>query len=141
MKLFSKAKDGGPLSRVTGYWLLEVKGLVSAMVLRFGPGSRESYHSHAFTSVSWLLRGHLREEMLDGRVVEHKPSMWPVVTHPNTFHRVFSDGTSWVLSFRGPWRNQWMEWTRDGLDHGRFTGLTSPGRQIVWESPWPRGDW
>lgn len=141
MKFLRKSKDGGPLSRVTGYWLLEAKRFASAMLLRFGNGSRETYHSHAFTSLSWLLTGSLREERLDGRIVEHKPSLWPIVTHPNTFHRVFSVGTSWVLSFRGPWRNQWMEYSQHGLEPGTFTGLTSPGRQIVWEGLWPRGDW
>lgn len=124
MKLFKRGKDGGPESTVTGYWLVEMKSLVSIALLRFDHGSRESYHSHAFNCVSWLLRGSLMEQHVDGRVDNYAPGLRPIVTRRSTFHRVFSFGTSWVLTFRGPWSKTWGEFhpgagTSSTLAHGR----------------------
>lgn len=109
MKLFHKAKDGGPASTVTGYWLIEWKRAFSVALLRFDHGSREEFHSHAFDAVSWLLSGRLREEHLDGRVHHHHAGGRPIVTRRSTFHRVVAEGTAWVLTFRGPWMRTWEE--------------------------------
>lgn len=125
MKFFKSDKDGGPDSTVTGYWLIEIKSLFSIVLLRFDHGSREEYHSHAFNCVSWLLYGKLKEQVFgrtDAR--DYLPSIVPIVTKRSTFHRVYSWGTSWVLTFRGPWTKQWSEYDpRDMsfkvLGHGR----------------------
>ncbi len=127
MKILAKAKDGGPESTVTGYWLLEIKWLFSIVLLRFAPGTRESYHSHAFNAISWLLRGWLVEEPLDcmePRMV-YGASWRPVITRRTRFHRVRAEARgAWVLSFRGPWAKTWEEWNpvterRTVLAHGR----------------------
>ena len=123
MKFFRKCKDGGPESNVTAYVLFEIKGLASVMLLRFDDGSREAYHDHAFNAVSWLLRGELREHVLDDACcpTTYKPSIRPIVTLRTTFHKVVSVGRSWALTFRGPWAPVWSEYNpRDG----RFTDLT-----------------
>jgi len=109
MKLFRKAKDGGPLSRIVGYWLFEIKSLASAAILKFEDGSRDAFHDHAFEAMSWVLRGKLTEYLVDGTVQEYGPSLRPVFTHRRTMHKVVSDGDTWVLTFRGPWRRTWRE--------------------------------
>lgn len=122
MKLFAKRKDGGPESTVTGYWLFEIKKLASVALLKFADGSRDAFHSHAFDSLNWVLSGRVVEKHLDGRVVEHRPSPWPVLTRRETFHKVVSRGTTWVLSLRGPWSDRWKEFVRGRLvtlTHGR----------------------
>lgn len=123
MKLFSKGKDGGPESTVTGYWLIEAKKLFSVVLLKFEGASREAYHNHAFNSVSWLLRGKLYEWLTDGDVNIHYPFWVPILTKRSTFHKVDSvDCTSWVLSFRGPWAETWNELRPEGpvtLTNGR----------------------
>lgn len=112
MKFFHKAKDGGPESTVTGYWLVESKALFSIALLRFDHGSREQYHTHAFNSISWVLGGELREEHIDGRVEFHGRSVAPVVTKRSTWHRVFGVFTkpAWVFTLRGPWHKTWQEY-------------------------------
>lgn len=125
MKFLRKAKDGGPESTVTGYWLIEVKWLFSIVLLRFGNGTRLSYHDHAFHSISWLLSGELHEEHVGTMDIDcYDPSLRPIITKRSTFHRVSSIGTSWVLSFRGPWSKTWHELDpltdrRTTLTHGR----------------------
>lgn len=126
MKFFSKSKDGGPESTVTAYWLFEIKWLFSIALLKFENGSREAYHSHAFNCVSWLLSGGLHEEFVDSRKEpkDYGPSLVPIITRTHTFHKVRSVGTSWVLTFRGPWSRTWKEYRPQeqryvDLTHGR----------------------
>lgn len=106
MRLLFKGKDGGPESNVTGYWLIEAKGLFSFVLLRFDKGSREAYHSHAFNAWSWKLVYTSRERM----------------------HKVYgmSDRT-WVLSFRGPWADKWQEF----FDKTRKFVTLTHGRKVV----------
>jgi hypothetical protein len=124
MKLFTYTKDGGPESKVSGYFLAEIKSLFSIVLLHFANGSREAYHSHAFNSISWVLRGSLEENMLSGRVKVYVPSLKPITTRRTDFHKVVSTGDTWVITFRGPWAKTWKEFlpkTREfrTLTHGR----------------------
>lgn len=110
MKFLSWGKDGGPKSTVHGFWLVEAKRLFSVALLRFSSGSRDEYHNHAFDSVSWVLRGKVTEHHLHGGHIDrYYPSWRPIVTRRSTFHRVVSSGTTWVLTFRGPWSKTWRE--------------------------------
>lgn len=111
MKFLRFGKDGGPESTVSGFWLVEIKSLFSVVLLRFSPGTREAFHSHAFNSISWVLKGKLHEMMMATRAVyAYRPSFKPVVTTRDNFHKVASTGTTWVLSFRGPWSKTWLEY-------------------------------
>jgi hypothetical protein len=109
MKVLHFGKDGGPESNVSGFWLVEIKRWFSIALLRFDHGSREAFHSHAFNSVSWLIKGCLVEQHLNDNINDYHPSFWPILTRRFTFHRVFSFNTSWVLTFRGPWAKNWQE--------------------------------
>lgn len=132
MKFLSLGKDGGPESTVWGYWLFEIKSLFSIVLLRFENGTRDAYHSHAFNSVSWVLKGELEEthhhtthpDVFD-RLDIHRRSIFPVLTFRDTFHKVNSVGRTWVLSFRGPWAKEWKEYDAAGEKT-----LTN-GRQVV----------
>jgi len=127
VKFFTLMKDGGPESHVWGYWLVEIKGLCSIVLLRFEDGTREAYHSHAFNAVSWLLRGTLHESVLDWSPtpgIIYRPSWCPIWTPRSRTHKVRSIGRSWVLSFRGPWADTWLEYDpklerTTTLAHGR----------------------
>jgi hypothetical protein len=123
MKFFSRMKDGGPQSRVWGYWLMEIKGLCSIVLLRFEDGTREAYHSHAFNAVSWLLLGKLIEKLWREEVeIVYTPRWRPIWTPRSRFHKVRSVGRSWVISFRGPWHPTWKEAVNEEqftLTHGR----------------------
>ena len=127
MKFLEITKDGGAESTVWAHWLFEIKGPCSVVLLRFEPGSRDAYHEHAFNCVSWVLRGKLIESVRDGGVLWanlYCPSLRPVVTRRDTFHKVVSVGRTWVVSFRGPWAKTWREYLPDTgevrtLTHGR----------------------
>lgn len=132
MKIFSWGKDGGPESVVSGFWLVEIKWLFSIAILRFGNGSRENFHSHAFNSISWLVNGTLEEQFTGFNAsILYKPSFLPILTKRSTIHRVVSFGTSWVITFRGPWSKRWLEWNPNT---GRYITLTH-GRKVVGQCP------
>jgi mannose-6-phosphate isomerase-like protein (cupin superfamily) len=123
MRLFFKAKDGGPDSSVTGYWLIESKKFFSIVLLKFDGRSREAYHTHAFNAWSWILPSGLgmMEYLEDGSSKFLKPDSL-VFTPRDRMHKVDSNGTTWVLSFRGPWLDNWKEINEHGhqtLTHGR----------------------
>jgi hypothetical protein len=110
MKLFKKMKDGGAESTVTGYWLIEHKKLFSIVLLKFEGKSREAFHSHAFNCFSWVLKGWLVEEMLEGDIYYHEASFKPFITRRDDFHKVDASNPAWVLTFRGPWAESWNEY-------------------------------
>jgi hypothetical protein len=127
MKFFKLMKDGGEESKVWGFFLAEVKSLFSVVLLRFADGSREAFHSHAFNSISWVLKGELIEEHLHGRFDFHLPSIWPVITRRDTFHKVSSLGNTYVFSLRGAWADKWQEFLPAS---GETVNLTH-GRKVV----------
>lgn len=128
MRFLSWCKDGGPESPVSAFWLLEIKSLFSIGLLKFGHGTRSAYHTHAFNSWSWLLKGQLLETFVDDKPQRvYFPSWRWVKTFRNTFHRVASWGTSWVLTFRGPWRKTWREYNPETEE---YTILSDGRRQV-----------
>lgn len=127
MKLFSIGKDGGKESTVTGFWLCEFKSLFSIAFLRFGDGSRDAYHNHAFNSLSWVLKGKLEELNLGNETNIYKRSFKPIITLRRTFHKVISHGTTWVFTIRGPWSKTWKEFIPNT---GKEITLTN-GRKVV----------
>lgn len=134
MKFFEWCQDGGPEPNVSGLFVVEIKWLFSIVLLHFADGSRDAYHSHAFCAISWIFSGALFEDRLynpeeakaiDGQhrggeefythgYKSMKPSIRPVVTSWDNLHRVTSKGSTWAISFRGPWRDWWNEVTEDG---------------------------
>jgi hypothetical protein len=127
MKFLQKSKDGGPQSTVDAFWLFEIKWLASIAILRFGSGSRAQYHGHAFDAISWLFGGRLVEQLRDLPHVKHAPSLKPIITRRSTVHRTVSVGTSYALTFRGPWTKTWPEYDPET---GKDSVLTH-GRKVV----------
>lgn len=139
MKLFHYGKDGGADSTVWGFWLIEWKRLFSVALLCFEDGSREAYHSHAFNSVSWVLKGRLHEfvthpvgdRCVGFQHLVYGPSMLPVFTSRERMHKVSSTGRTWVLTFRGPWAQFWKEYRPR---ENRTVTLSSGRIESGWET-------
>ena len=135
MKFFQKASDGGKDSGVTGFFLVELKPLFSVVLLRFSNGTREAFHSHAFNAVTFWLKGQVQEERINNpdaplgvSVKTFRASLRPKFTPRDNCHRVRSAGTSYALSFRGPWAKTWTEYK-----NGKVVTLTH-GRRVIREN-------
>lgn len=126
-----KAKDDGPDSKVTGYFLIEMKCFFSVVIRRFDNGGRRVYHTHAFNALTFFLSGRAKEYLSypnpagDFRV--WTPSFWPKLTRRRDMHYFESVGTTWALSFRGPWAKSWLEY--DPMT--RQTRTLTHGRKVV----------
>jgi quercetin dioxygenase-like cupin family protein len=123
MRFFSKSHDGGKDSGVTGYFLVEIKPLFSVVLLRFSKGTRDAYHSHAFNALTVWLKGRIREHQLltEKAPVDYKAGNWKYTRRDNV-HKVEALETSWALTFRGPWHNEWYEYKNGKvvkMTHGR----------------------
>lgn len=130
MRLCYKGKDGGPESPVTGYWLIEIKSLLSIVLLKFDYGCREAFHTHAFNALTWFIGGSLVEERIkeDKKVFTiYKRRFIPKITKRDNLHRVNSEGVSWCFSIRGPWHKTWKEYNEITKT---FTTLTN-NRKIL----------
>lgn len=127
MRLFFKSKDGGEHSNCTGWWLVESKRFFSVALLKFDGPSRDAFHSHAFNSINWLLKGALEEIHLDKNpeIEYYKPSIKPIIVSRNTFHKVNGNTLGWVISLRGPWVVNWYE-----VVQNKLVTLTK-GRKVV----------
>lgn len=142
MKLFSKAKDGGPESPVDAYFVVECKGLFSIALLKFNKGGREAFHTHAFDAWTWFLKGDLTEQTIvkgdkHGYLYQEKEysfSLTPKLTRKSDMHRVVAEKDSWCLTVRGPWQKNWTEYNAEKdvtttLSHGRHVVATQDGVQ------------
>lgn len=127
MKFFKLMKDGGPESRVSGFFFAEIKKLFTVVLLHFWDGSREAYHTHAFNAISWVLKGKLIENEISGQKRIYWPSLKPIRTPRNMFHKVESVGDTWVFSLRGPWVDKWEEFLPE---QNKFITLTH-GRKVI----------
>ncbi len=126
MKFLSKAKDGGPESPVTGYFLIEIKSLFSIVLLHFG-GTREAFHSHAFNAVTLWLKGSVTEHVHGGVWCEFC-KRWDAgnikYTPRGLMHKIIPITDAWAISIRGPWAKTWQEYSPKEdrtitLTHGR----------------------
>lgn len=126
-RFFHKKYDGGLDSGVTGYMLIEWKILFSIGLLHFKEGSREAYHNHAFNAVTWWIKGSVIEELSNGVTKDFVPSFKPKITKRSCFHKVIAKVSSWALTFRGPWKDQWLELRNDKT---QFVILTH-NREVV----------
>lgn len=130
MKIMFGHKDGGPESRVHMYGI-ESKRFGSILLLRFAPGSREAYHSHAFNCVSRILTGVLYEDRkfcdgYAGRVFQPRTG-WFKTTRDNMHQVSGMAPVTWVLTLRGPWATTWREYVpRKG-----YTTLTHGHKEVV----------
>jgi hypothetical protein len=143
MRFLSKVKDGGPNSPVDAYVLIEIKSLFSIMFLKFNPGSRETYHSHAFNAWTWFIFGDMWEEKIVSpqnissggpanaciEIAKYRRSLHPKLTPRSLLHNVIAYTTSWCFTVRGPWEDQWIEYDIYNSD---ITTLTH-GRKVIKE--------
>ena len=121
MRIFQKAKDGGPSSPVDAYFLFEIKWLGSIAILKFNKGAREAFHTHAFGAWTWFISGDLQEELFDGTINQYKKSFLPKYTKKDNNHRVKAQEDSYCFTMRGPWEKFWTEDNKETNIRTAFT--------------------
>jgi len=132
MRFMEKVPDGGKGSGVTAYYLIEIKSLFSIALLYFAPGTREAFHSHAFSAVTLWLKGKVLEHLLGN---PDPPKMYQggkfKYTSHYTFHQIEAIVPTWALSFRGPWQDKWEEYRLNNKPGERFVTLTHGRKEVM----------
>jgi len=121
-RILSLKSDGGKDSGVTAFFIIEWKVLFSIAILRFNVGTRDAYHSHSFNALTWWLKGKVTETKLNGEQKTFIPSLKPKLTTRETFHKVKAHTTTYALTFRDDWTDEWQEYKDNKfvtLTHGR----------------------
>lgn len=127
MLFFKRNKDGGLKSNTTAYWIFEIKSFASVGFLKFEGKSREVFHNHAFDCIGFVLYGKLSEDRLEkaSRTFTWRNGFFPI--YKDDYHKVSSDGTTWVFTIRGKWDMTWQEISKEK------TITMTNGRKIIEE--------
>ena len=108
---FKTSYDGGPNSGVSGFWLIEWKMVFSLVFLKFNKGTREAYHNHAFSALTfWIWGGPVTEHHIDGTKIDWYPSLFPKYTPKTCFHKIETHNDTYAFCIRGPWDETWKEY-------------------------------
>lgn len=122
MRFLEVAKDGGPESPVTGFFVIEIKSLFSIVFLKFNKGMRESFHDHAFNALTLWLKGTAIEYVHNKAFKNVVSRIWKSPTLKYTprwlMHRIEAPQDVYAFSLRGPWSKTWKEYNPS-------TGLTT----------------
>lgn len=110
--------------------VLEIKPLFSIYLNVWNTIEHDRFHTHAFPSISFMLRGYYGEEYIDSnedrryRVIKAPLIRWIPRT---SNHRMLKSSKNAIsLTFAGPWDRMWSETFLDGSKR-----VLSWGRQVV----------
>lgn len=110
--MFKKTRVELGRGHLIKYTIFEIKRLFSVYLHVFNTIEQDRFHTHAFSGVSFLLKGGYEEEVKEtdgsfkkkwiGRGIRYIP-------HSHN-HRLLTSTTNSVsLLFAGPWRKTWTE--------------------------------
>lgn len=118
MKWFSKQKVALGEGYVTQYTIFEAKTFGGIWLYNWKTIDQMRFHTHAFSSVAFTLRGSYTEEVLnsDGTVTTNEVANWlrPRYIPSGYCHRIQgARKNTWTIVFFGPWRKSWWEFFPD----------------------------
>lgn len=141
MKLFTKKKVALGDGHVTQYTILESKRFGGIWLYHWETVDQMRFHTHAFNSICFLLRGSYTEEVLDrdGAVTLRTVDQWmrPRYLPMGYCHRILeAKGSTWSIVFFGGWAKSWQEyfpstdtWVRYGWGRVVLSKITGLGNK------------
>lgn len=113
IKLFSKKEVALGKGSVTQYTLFENKYLFSIIFYRWNTIDQIRFHTHAFSSVAFLLRGWYWEKVRFKDIVMtnfvNQP-LWPRFLPKNYCHAIENAKPGTItMVITGPWQKNWFE--------------------------------
>lgn len=99
------------------YTLFEHKKFGGIWIYNWKTILQNRFHTHAFASYAFLLRGGYTEEVIDdGKIVKREVNQWMKPRHlpRNYTHRILeAKPKTWTVVFFGPWIDHWWEYFAD----------------------------
>lgn len=117
----------GDIRRFT---IIEIKYLFGIIVNIFNTTDQDRFHSHAFHALSWMVRGHYFEDVLENSAVISKKIECSRFIPKNYIHKItLSTPNAVSVTFEGPWGSTWNEY----FDNGRVKTY-GWGRKVLFDS-------
>lgn len=117
----------GDIRRFT---IIEIKYLFGIIVNIFNTTDQDRFHSHAFHALSWMVRGHYFEDVLENNAVISKKIERSRFIPKNYIHKItLSTPNAVSVTFEGPWGSTWNEY----FDSGRVKTY-GWGRKVLFDS-------
>ena len=131
MKLFSKKRIELGDGHIVQHTIFESKKIGGIWLYNWQTIKQNRFHTHAFSSYAFLLRGSYTEEVIvDGKIVQRtvnqrfKPRHLP----KNYCHRILkAEPHTWTIVFFGKWIPFWWEYFDDTKTWIKY----SWGRKVV----------
>tara|TARA_R110000850_G_scaffold1714_21_gene9240 strand:- start:4554 stop:4964 length:411 start_codon:yes stop_codon:yes gene_type:complete len=131
MKIFSKKRIELGAGHIVQYTIFENKKFGGIWLYNWKTIEQNRFHTHAFNSYAFLLRGQYKEEVIEGTTIKHNVvNQWmkPRFLPKNYCHRILvANPNTWTIVFFGPWQKTWKEYFEDTKTWVTYTW----GRKIV----------
>lgn len=119
------------VGNIRRFTIIEVKYLGGIVVNIFNTEDQDRFHSHAFSALSWMVKGHYYEDVVvEGKRVITKKIEKSRFIPRNYIHKITkSSPNAMSITFEGPWESTWNEY----FDNGRIKTY-SWGRTVTFDS-------
>lgn len=117
MKLFTKKRIELGEGHIVQYTLFEWKRFGGIWLYNWKTIKQNRFHTHAFPSYAFLLRGSYEEEVIkNGSIIRKVVNQWmrPRKLPRNYCHRILkAEPNTWTVVFFGKWQDSWWEYFPD----------------------------
>lgn len=132
MVLFKKKRIELGDGHIIQYTLFEHKKIGGIWLYNWKTIKQNRFHTHAFNSIAFLLRGGYTEQVIrnTGVIEWNKVNQWlkPRFLPMNYTHRICeAEPNTWTIVFFGPWKKYWYEFFEDTKTWVKYTW----GRKVV----------
>ncbi len=131
MILFKKKRIELGKGHIIQYTIFEHKKFGGIWIYNWKTIDQNRFHTHAFSSVAFTLRGQYTEEVIqDGKIERRvvRKLFRPRRLPENYCHRVLeAEPNTWTMVFFGKWTTHWWEYFQDSKTWVKYTW----GRKVV----------
>jgi len=132
MKFFTKKRIELGKGHIVQYTIFESKRLGGIWIYNWKTIDQNRFHSHAFNSIAFTLRGSYVQEVMHEdesiHIEEVKSWMKPRFLPRNYIHRILeAKPNTWTCVFFGKWQDTWREYFSDSKTWVTYTW----GRKVV----------
>jgi hypothetical protein len=117
MILFKRKRIELGLGHIIQFTIFEHKRIGGIWIYNWKTIEQNRFHTHAFSSYAFLLRGEYVEEVIhDGKIEKRVVNQWLKPRHlpKNYTHRILeAKPKTWTIVFFGPWISHWWEYFDD----------------------------
>ncbi len=125
------------VGNIKRFTIIEIKCLGGIIVNIFNTKDQDRFHSHAFNSFSWMIRGWYKEDVVN--INNNIKTLETKIISKSRFipryyiHKIKESSENAIsITFEGSWKSHWKEY----FDNEREKTYTW-GRKVIFDSKYP----